>query len=241
MVTNHMVVRSSVGAFGAMNKRKVMSAARREVTVIAEAFVVLCLGNAGMKVKRRHNASFPNLWMSVSNQKHNLFCRTPIDRNWVRRDRDTAAPVPEPLRSYLLSVDDGSKNQRVEMCTYCSTTQKGTCEMWCSAISIHNQFPEPVEVVGARLISAGVFRGLSMGVTARVMGRGGRHDTRSNRRWREKAVSTRGDEAHAIREGTGPLVALPSTLFEAEREEIEVCCLWVTPTYRKENVSRSLF
>lgn len=32
------------------------------------------------------------------------------------------------------------------MFTYCSTTQKGTREIWSSAISIHNQLSEPVEV-----------------------------------------------------------------------------------------------
>lgn len=68
----------------------------------------------------------------------------------------------------------------------------------------------------AWLGSAGVTKGLTTGVTERVMGRGG---TR-NRRWREKgegdegAVKRKGEEAYAGRGGTGPSVARPSTLFE---------------------------
>lgn len=71
----------------------------------------------------------------------------------------------------------------------------------------------------AWLGSAGVTRGLSMGGTERVMGGGGtvtptqeKDVERAREKGDEGAVSRKREEACAGGGGTGPLVALPSTL-----------------------------
>lgn len=75
----------------------------------------------------------------------------------------------------------------------------------------------------AWLGSAGVTKGLSMGVTARVMGWGGTLTPAREQDVEERgeegdegAVSRRGrkEEAYAGGGGSGPLVALSSTVFE---------------------------
>lgn len=136
------------------------------------------------------------------------------------------------------------KTERDEMWTYCSTTKKGTCEMWCSAISVHNQSSERMEVVVCDLA------GLSW--CHQRSEHGGDWDSNEMGWHRDSCLQAGGGERGegemrglwAGREKNHMLAGEELALWwpcrqlslSWKEEKIELYCLWVTSTNRKEDV-----
>lgn len=147
---------------------------------------------------------------------------------------------PNPLHNtFHTLLMTASRNGEGENVNIRWQDQKGTCEIWCSAISVHNQLSEPVEVAGggslAWLGSAGVTRGLSVGVTERVMGWGGTvtpaQEQEVERVWRERGREMRklgaGREKKHMLAGEELALRWPHHQLSLswEGEKIELCCL----------------